>query len=211
MSPKSCFLFHKWDGCKCSVCGKTRNEGHDFAWGVSVRDHGACRRYCRKCGYEEPGTKAPHDFVKKPGSCVEICSRCGTQGQTRHDYEKPEGRCVLRCRVCGSETELSHTFEARLSADGRCEQHCTWCGFTRPGHTWYKTRGCRCTVCGVPNPKGDHFWKIVTEGNMTNIRVCECCGARDESEMCTLSEAKVREAMIRADQLHEMRAAGFKA
>lgn len=29
--------FHKWDGCKCSVCAKTRDQGHD------------CSKDCEKC------------------------------------------------------------------------------------------------------------------------------------------------------------------
>lgn len=26
----ACLLGHKWDGCTCSKCGKTRNEGHKW-------------------------------------------------------------------------------------------------------------------------------------------------------------------------------------
>lgn len=32
-------IHHKWHGCKCENCGKTRDEGHDWE---------GCR--CKKCG-----------------------------------------------------------------------------------------------------------------------------------------------------------------
>ena len=35
----ACLFGHKWDGCKCSKCGKTRNEGH--VWNDCI---------CKKCG-----------------------------------------------------------------------------------------------------------------------------------------------------------------
>jgi len=38
-------LFHKWDGCKCTKCGKTRDEGHVFE-NVS----GKCQQVCKNCG-----------------------------------------------------------------------------------------------------------------------------------------------------------------
>ena len=53
-------LGHMWNGCKCSSCGKTRDEQHDLDGCV-----------CRICG------KTVHVFVS------EICERCGTADKSK--------------------------------------------------------------------------------------------------------------------------------
>ncbi|MBN2828962.1 MAG: hypothetical protein JXR56_01435, partial [Candidatus Cloacimonetes bacterium] len=37
----SCFFGHRWDGCMCTRCGKTRAKGHVWNWHESK---------CEKCG-----------------------------------------------------------------------------------------------------------------------------------------------------------------
>lgn len=41
----ACLFGHKWNGCKCGVCGKTRDEGHGFRL---VDDK--CMEKCVICG-----------------------------------------------------------------------------------------------------------------------------------------------------------------
>ena len=41
----ACLFGHKWNGCKCEICGKTRDEGHDFRL---VDDK--CMEKCVICG-----------------------------------------------------------------------------------------------------------------------------------------------------------------
>jgi hypothetical protein len=64
----SCILgSHKWAGCKCSACGKIRDEGHDWS-----KD---CEK-CTKCG-------ATRKNAHKWSDCK--CSVCGKRpekGQT---------------------------------------------------------------------------------------------------------------------------------
>lgn len=56
---------HEWKGCKCAICGKTRNEGHEW-------DH--C--ICKTCG--KPSGQ-PHVW----DGCK--CAVCGTE---RHEWEE---------------------------------------------------------------------------------------------------------------------------
>jgi len=48
---------HSWDGCKCTECGETRDEQHDWVTGGHLVDiefsvfKGG--RYCCKCGLSE--------------------------------------------------------------------------------------------------------------------------------------------------------------
>jgi HEAT repeat protein len=58
---------HKWTGCKCSVCGKKRDEGHDWS-----KD---CEK-CVRCGAER---KDAH----KLNGCK--CSVCGKSGAEYHN------------------------------------------------------------------------------------------------------------------------------
>ena len=101
--------------------------------------------------------------------------------------------------------------KGRTGKNGKCERYCTRCGFTEEGHTWY---WCKCTVCGALNPKGQHDWEIVTEGDYTDIRVCRVCGKRNESEKCLIVESKKRremqEMLEQMNSLHDMRAKGIQ-
>ena len=67
-------LFHKWNGCKCSKCGKVRDEGHnwDFCHGTCV----ICGKVCT--------TK--HSWQDVPGKYVKICNKCGIRQAKRHDW-----------------------------------------------------------------------------------------------------------------------------
>ena len=60
----ACLFGHKWNGCKCEKCGKTRDQDHRFQAG----DH-PCVQVCAVCGAE----KTEH------GAYVNgFCEKCGS-------------------------------------------------------------------------------------------------------------------------------------
>lgn len=61
-----CLIFHKWDGCKCSNCGKIRDKHHK--WENSK---------CIICGIGMPGTEISDTTLKIP------CTAAPTEG-TNH-------------------------------------------------------------------------------------------------------------------------------
>ena len=74
----SCKLFgHKWNGCQCTKCGKTRDEQHEW-------DGCVCTR-CGKNRYEQ----------HKWDGCK--CSRCGIVRNEQHKW------VICKCSRCGSE------------------------------------------------------------------------------------------------------------
>jgi len=71
--------FHSWDGCKCSTCGKTRDEGHDLSEDCET---------CAKCGKNSGGK---HDWG--PG---DKCARCGKPQIVIvwQEYIDRAGKCI---------------------------------------------------------------------------------------------------------------------
>lgn len=73
----ACLFGHKWDGCRCTKCGKTRDEDHQ--WDL-------CKGKCKICGK----TRQPeHDW----NGC--LCSRCGATRDEGHDWDG------FVCKRCG--------------------------------------------------------------------------------------------------------------
>ena len=228
---KICFIHHyEWKQTSrncykvCTKCGKY-NELSDSP---HIFQKERCSTVCKKCGYVG---KTEHTFVEVEGKCLRRCTVCGQEEEiAHHTFVEVEGKCLRRCTVCGQEEEIAHHMRGR-SKNGQCEQYCTRCGYTIPGHMWWEEEAscfgnrywsspmCKCTVCGALNPDGEHKWEKIQEGNYVNIKVCSRCGARDESEMITLEEASRRraladaerdEAMRREDAMSEMRSVGIK-
>ena len=81
----ACFFGHKWEGCTCKKCGKTRNVEHDF-----VRVDGKCQEKCARCGKTRP---MDHVFKPVPDKCFDRCERCG-ELREKHSYK--DGFCE-RC------------------------------------------------------------------------------------------------------------------
>ena len=76
----ACLFGHKWNGCKCDKCGKTRDQGHDWS---------GCK--CRRCG----ATRDEHHAYKPIANvCQEKCAVCG---KTREAHPAVNGTCS----VCG--------------------------------------------------------------------------------------------------------------
>ena len=73
----ACLFGHKWNGCKCSKCGKTRDEGH--IWNGCT---------CATCGKTQDNG---HKYVKAAG-CKAVCSICGhTTDSVYHNWV--DGKC----------------------------------------------------------------------------------------------------------------------
>ena len=151
-------LFHKWNGCRCTRCGKTRDEQHSWKWIVSPDDQ--CRQVCSVCG--KTGEKSSHQWLPGPGACEETCSRCRTTREAHH-FTAISGVCRERCTSCGKIRTIDHVFEWI-----GCRGTCTRCGCQT--HKWNQVagfpgktpgNGCKCTVCGEINRYGIHSWETV--------------------------------------------------
>lgn len=98
MNLKCVVGIHEWSGCKCLKCGKTRDQGHDWAFDCekcntcgSTRSDGHdwtadCKK-CMKCGKTR---EEPHDWT-------EDCEKCAKCGKTRDEEHTWTG---LRCKKC---------------------------------------------------------------------------------------------------------------
>ena len=147
----TCFMgLHRWDGCKCTKCGKTRNEGHHWDGCKctrcgTTRDEGhrwdGCK--CTVCGaVRDQG----HDWSKDCDSC----SRCGAKSPTGHAWDG------CQCTKCGKTRNEGHHWDG-------CK--CTRCGRYRDeGHHW---DGCKCTRCGKT---------LFTQGHRWSGGKCTQCG-----------------------------------
>ena len=107
-----CLFGHKWDGCKCSKCGKIRDEGH--TWKGCV---------CSKCGktvHETRWEDAKLIFTRVAGSGASevfyakmraVCTKCG---QT-----VDEGECALNEMPVQGPCSAYHDGQCALSSDNR--------------------------------------------------------------------------------------------
>ncbi len=116
-------IIHKWDGCRCRKCGKTRDSEHDW---------NGCK--CRKCGRtRNEGHRYIYRPVWKEGSgkkkswCSGTCRICSTVMDTEHDYRPSDKKCISKCSRCGDTTE-THRFQP---VPGRCAERCPVCGEER--------------------------------------------------------------------------------
>jgi len=129
MSFKCKIGFHTWNGCKCTKCGKTRDEQHDWS-----QD---CEK-CSKCGMTRENQ---HDWSKD----CEVCSKCGKTREKPHEWSKD----CEKCSKCGKARENKHDWKGCI---------CSICGKTRDEqHDW--SMNCeKCSTCGKAR-KNAHIWK----------------------------------------------------
>jgi hypothetical protein len=159
--------FHKWDGCTCMTCGKTRDERH-----VS-----GC--VCKRCGKTLNGEHEWRHIGKytyKFGRPTCKCSICGVIRDDNHNWSSDCERCSICgkrrtgeyhnwdgcwCSVCGKYGEERHDW----SKD--CEK-CAICGKTRnEGHDWTKDNS-KCTRCG--KTKRELWWASLTQKERDDLR-----------------------------------------
>ena len=101
---------HIWDGCKCTKCGKIRNEGHRFQ-----PVPGACAHACSACGK----IKKKHNFEPVPGKCELKCA-CG-KTRDGHNFQPVPGRCLKQCPDCGQIESIPHIYDNKRRCQ-RCGQ-----------------------------------------------------------------------------------------
>jgi len=90
----ACLFGHKWNGCKCEKCGKTRDDGHSF-----LQAEEKCVEICSICGAEREGT---HKYALVQGKDEECCSVCGITHMLPHRISGGA------CELCGKgDDELS--------------------------------------------------------------------------------------------------------
>jgi uncharacterized protein (TIGR02145 family) len=90
---------HNWDGCQCTLCGKIRDDHHDWS--------GDCEK-CSRCGKVAENR---HDWLKDCDHChkcgkrregfhswAKDCEKCSKCGHTRFDKHQMENGL---CKICG--------------------------------------------------------------------------------------------------------------
>ena len=151
---------HSWNGCECSICGKWRDEQHD--WSKNCEECSICNKkrfiqhdYCRVCGRCKNCDKWDWFHRGYPDDCRK-CS-CGRKFREDHNWDG----CT--CKACSAKRDEQHDY----SAD--CE-YCSKCS-NKSGnkHSW---DGCICTKCKqLRQDVSDeqHNWSVDCEK-------CSICG-----------------------------------
>ena len=135
----ACLFGHKWNDCKCSKCGKVRDEQHDWdmckgkckiCGKVRTEQHDWDGCKCSKCGQ---GRNEQHDW----DGCK--CSKCGQSRNEKHDWDG------CKCNKCGQE---QHDWDL-------CKGKCVKCGkICNEQHDW---DGHQCKRCGKEQIKNIRF------------------------------------------------------
>jgi hypothetical protein len=136
--------FHDFNGCKCSSCGKIRDEQHDWS------------KDCENCSMCGKTRNAIHNWNKD----CEKCSNCGKVRENQHAWNGCKcSKCYktrdqhhvwegCECSVCDKIRDENHDW----SKD--CEK-CSICGKTRENpHVWID---CKCSNCAVTRDE-NHSW-----------------------------------------------------
>jgi len=114
---------HSWNGCKCSKCGKIRDENHFW----KKDDCGICER-CGKVKDEN------HSWGINDCS---VCEKCGKVKNENHSWSG------CKCSKCGKTRNENHSWDG-------CK--CSECGQTRDeNHSWKKDDCSICEKCGKTN------------------------------------------------------------
>ena len=84
-------IFHKWNGCKCIKCEKTRNEQHEW---------NGCK--CEKCGIKHPDTDDVRcwEYIENEGYSVDTGESVWLGGHFSYIEVHYTGKSY-RCRECG--------------------------------------------------------------------------------------------------------------
>jgi len=128
---------HSWNGCKCSECGKIRDEQHDWS------------KDCEKCSECGTTRENGHDWSND----CENCTKCGKTREDQHDWSND----CEKCSICGKTRENQHVWNGCKCSKCRKirnEQHdwskdcntCALCGEKRKKmHSWTDDK---CSICG---------------------------------------------------------------
>ena len=177
----SCLFGHKWNGCTCERCGKTRDEGHNYQ-----PIPGKCEEKCSLCGASR---NKDHKWEPVPDKCEDVCSVCGKRREKEHHYVPIEGyingKEYERCTKCGHVRESQRKF-SRYTGGGVCDV----CNgplegkraYIVPNHTFYTSRKYRNWVntnglnamFGIITPDAE-FDRREAMDHSAGSAVCEDC------------------------------------
>lgn len=165
MNLKCVVGMHDWSGCKCRRCGKTRDDGHDWATD--------CKK-CAKCGKTR---SSAHAWT----GCK--CSRCGKTRDQDHEW------VGCKCGKCGTTRDEGHDWAADCECCAKCGKtrtathtwsgcKCLQCGKTRDeGHEWGDRK---CVKCGRSPDKRKEFADAISKPWSGYTADCIFVAARDE-------------------------------
>ena len=125
----TCLFVHKWNGCKCEKCGKTRNEQHDWDW---------CKGKCKRCDATRP---VQHDEGYEKGEMNYTCTRCGQVNVKEVEERKREKEAYLekvKARV-GLEKFIKDCPHNNTVEESACRKKCTRCGAYADFHNYVYT------------------------------------------------------------------------
>jgi hypothetical protein len=121
--------FHPWNGCKCSECGKTREEQHDWS------------NDCESCPICGKTRLNQHDWLKD----CETCSICGKTRLNQHDWSHD----CENCSKCGKYNANQHSW-----GKDDCSK-CSKCSIKRnENHFW---DGFKCLKCNMKIPDSNSW------------------------------------------------------
>jgi hypothetical protein len=177
----ACLFGHKWNGCKCTKCGKTRDEGHDWDGCKckicgKTRDAGrsrkSCQDRCLRCGKTQAGQHT-WDGCK--------CKKCGKTRDEGHDWDGN------KCKICGKtkDTGSSKGFPP-FTGNGVCDV-CNQplngiSAYIVPNNVFYRSQKYRnqqrnspmAKMMGIPMPDS-YFEQNMARDNSVGSAVCENC------------------------------------
>jgi len=130
--------FHKWDGCKCAICGETRDQNHILPQGFLFYVN--CPS-CSKCGM------TLHDWTKD----CEKCAKCGAVRKGTHDWTKNCERCS-KCSMTRQNVHKWYGCKCMLcEKTNHKEDGCMYVVCGKTNHQW---DGCKCFRCGKTRDEG---------------------------------------------------------
>lgn len=142
---------HKWnklpdgsDGCTCTRCGETREQGHDYRFTVVTSERSWIT-------------------LKQTRTCMEECSVCGHRRAAEHDWDG------CRCTRCDAARDQDHTWGKPYSvSDAHHAVHCMRCTKSEKSpHTFKQLKGGvqKCTECGFELKSKPTFANAVQESD----------------------------------------------
>ena len=155
----ACIFGHKWNGCKCSKCGKVRDMQHNWT---------GCK--CLKCG-------KTRDEQHEWNGCK--CSKCYKTRDEQHSWNG------CKCLKCGKphddarNNDNLHDWNYKTGV--RCKKcdgiryFCSRCKKSKYSYMGYNqavndVNGCKCPMCG--GVRKEHLWDGIN-------RNCIICGVLD--------------------------------
>ena len=177
-----------WEGCRCTVCGRIRSEGHEWSSNFFYESWVYCCRKCTRCGTS--GTLSVHDWWDVGKGFTRHGCKCAKCGVEEHDWSsiwngevdscggrKYDGRFIAgvgwrewtpeNCRRCGVPREFYSINEDLKPVDER---------------VYHNNSGCPAGRDILPNDRrryeGPGSWSA-RDGDLGHLsptyRLCDAC------------------------------------